>query len=71
MEPAGIKPLTLESGYILLSLPTIVPGLSTLPQPTSTLSPRNAPIFLIPVSILAVWSFNSYKLLVRLNIRCY
>lgn len=51
IEPAGISSLRLKADKYY-SLPTIVPGLSTLPQPTSTLSPRKAPIFLIPVSIL-------------------
>ena len=33
---AGTQPLTMEVGYMLLSLPITVPGFSTLLQPTST-----------------------------------
>ena len=53
----GTYPLTLEIGYILVCRPITVPGLSTLLQPTSTKSPRTAPIFLSPVSIF-VPSYN-------------
>ena len=33
-------------------LPITEPGFNTLPHPTSTLSPTNAPTFLSPVSIV-------------------
>ena len=45
---------------MLLFLPTIVPGFNTLPQPTSTPSPKNAPIFLFdePTSALDLETEN-------------
>lgn len=46
---AGTYPLTLESGYILVPAPIMLPGLRIEPHPTSTLLPRIAPIFLRPV----------------------
>ena len=39
----GIIPLMFNSGYIFVFLPIIVPGFSTVLQPTFTLSPIIAP----------------------------
>ena len=53
--------MTTLAGLIVVLMMPIVPGLSTLPQPTSTLSPRKAPIFLIPVSILVLLHLVQYR----------
>ena len=60
---AGTTPRTLEVGYMFEPRHTTVPGLSTLLQPTSTLSPSIAPNFLRPVSMGPPGTFTVTRVL--------
>ena len=53
----GIIPLIFNSGYIFVFLPIIVPGFSTVLQPTFTLSPIIYPSLVKFVSMLFTLMF--------------